>query len=169
MLAYTILAPLAMLASSVSAYGNARVVNNCSSTVYLNKILQYGATQFTNLALAPKGIYSEPLTASTGNSLTASFTPSGNNSAMAFSLSTGQYGGLYWELAQTNGPPKSASADPFYRNGSRIVTSDTACTSVVCPANYPGPNCTGAASQANPYVVQYCEPNTNLTFTLCSG
>lgn len=159
--ALTLLAPLAT-AQSPPSYGNATIVNNCPFDAYLTRITAYGAVLFSDRRMGPLVSHTELMTESGGNIYRVSAHAPGNANTLEldWSVSSGRWGGLYWELApgaDTGFEVLGVNAGPLYQPG---------CDSVHCAAN--STSCDGAATQANPYAVHYCDPAAHLMVTLCS-
>lgn len=183
--ALTLLAPLTT-AQSPPQYGNATIVNNCPFDAYLTRITAYGAVLFSDRRMTPLVSHTESMTESSGNIYRVSAHAPGNPNTLEldWSVSSGRCkplpplpsppplsaknpadirvtgGGLYWELSpgvNTGFEVLGVDAGPLYHPG---------CDSVHCAAN--ATSCDGAATQANPYAVHYCEPDAHLMVTLCS-
>lgn len=150
-----------LLASSVTALGTARVVNNCNMPVYFASVSQSGADR--RVLLPPSGyteVYSKP---NVGVSIKFSEALTGPVTQFEFTWAGSN---VFYDISHIDG-------NPFWAQGSRITPSTPdlsafpSCKVVDCPAGQQ--HCDAAYNLPDDVRTMVCPDTTDITFTLCTG
>lgn len=150
----TIIASVALMATSALATGTAIVINKCGYDVEMQNTPSAGGGQSTIIqTLSPGGSYSQVYTPLTnGNGWSIKLGKDGNmNNIMQYEYTFHNDGTIWYDLSDVNGNPW---------NGNWEITATGSCTPRQAAYRY---------STDDAYGMQSCPDSSSITVTLCSG